>query len=227
MSQLLLSFIMKRYYFALFTLSIIFLFKLSFLFTFFHQSTSTMPAKMSYSLRFPPQLKLCGSEGLFNCTWQLSRLFPENIFSNRVWAFYNSCPCYYREGFLTLQNTLAEAFIKSHGSTKEIPEIRLQQMPYPPHVSSFLLFYLPYLIPIIFLVSFNYAFINSVRYISIEKEKQLKEAMKIMGLSNWMQNLSWFLRSMAMLSIPITIIAAAFLVLLFATCMSSISLKVS
>lgn len=48
---------------------------------------------------------------------------------------------------------------------------------------------------------------NSVRFISIEKEKQLKEAMKIMGLASWMHYLSWFIRTLIMLSISMLFIS--------------------
>lgn len=42
------------------------------------------------------------------------------------------------------------------------------------------------------LLSFVYPFINMVKFITTEKEKQLKESMKIMGLDSWLHWTAWF-----------------------------------
>lgn len=55
---------------------------------------------------------------------------------------------------------------------------------------------------------------NLVKYIAIEKEKQLKEAMKIMGLPNWLHWASWFAKSMIYMTITITMIVLLFKVFL-------------
>lgn len=42
------------------------------------------------------------------------------------------------------------------------------------------------------LLSFVYPFINMIKFITTEKEKQLKESMKIMGLPSWLHWTAWF-----------------------------------
>lgn len=59
---------------------------------------------------------------------------------------------------------------------------------------------------LIIVLSFVYPCINTVKFIAAEKEKQLKEAMKIMGLSNWLHWTGWFLRSMTYMTISISLI---------------------
>lgn len=59
---------------------------------------------------------------------------------------------------------------------------------------------------LLIVLSFAFPTINSVRYITIEKERQLKEAMKIMGLPTWMHWTSWFIRIMVFMIIAIAII---------------------
>lgn len=58
----------------------------------------------------------------------------------------------------------------------------LQKFPYPPFVFDILLQGLQTLVSLFILLSFVYPCINIIKYITTEKEKQLKEAMKIMGL---------------------------------------------
>lgn len=84
----------------------------------------------------------------------------------------------------------------------------MQRLPYPPYDVDIILDVLIQIIPIFILISFNYSFSTTVRFIAMEKEKQLKEAMKIMGLSNWLHWLGWFIKSMVLLTISITIVVA-------------------
>lgn len=179
-----------------------------------------MPTNLSYSLRFPGNLNQCSRNIRISainitrvdsklCAWYTNHLFPVDNFEER---FMNSTdqPSYYAQGFLAIQNAITMSFIKSHNKTvsfETFPEILVAKFPYTSHVAP------PWgeegamLVSFFSLLSFTYAFVNSVRFIANEKEKQLKETMKIMGLSNWMHHLCWFIRSMIMLLIPIVTIA--------------------
>lgn len=114
-------------------------------------------------------------------------------------------PSYYKEGFLAIQNAINKAFIAKKNATVAIPEIRMQRFPAPTYTRN-LASIAPWLIPLFFLVGFNYTFMNTIRFMTIEKEKQLKEAMKIMGLTSWMHYLSWFIRTIIMLLISMVLI---------------------
>jgi ATP-binding cassette subfamily A (ABC1) protein 3 len=56
------------------------------------------------------------------------------------------------------------------------------------------------------MMSFMYNYINTIRAITTEKEKQLKESMKIMGLPGWLHWVAWFLRSFIILLLAIILI---------------------
>lgn len=115
-------------------------------------------------------------------------------------------PSYYKEGFLAIQNAIAKAFIIETNSSIHIPEIQAKRFPTPSNKRNNLTTYSPWLVSLFFLISFNYSFMNAIRFIVIEKEKQLKETMRIMGLANWMHYLSWFIRTIIMQLIPFVLI---------------------
>lgn len=108
---------------------------------------------------------------------------------------------YYSEKFLAIQNSIARNFIKSLNSIGEIPEIFVQAMPYPAYITDEFLMVMQTVGPLFFLFCFNYTFMSTIRFVSTEKEKQLKESMKIMGLPLWIHWFSWFVRTIIMLSI--------------------------
>lgn len=144
------------------------------------------------------------------CTWQTHRLFPKDLFEDRSYSPIGARPSYLLELFLIFQLRIYQRFLMSH--KQDFYGIHGQLLPYPPHVESDLLVRIPYLIPIVLLLCFKLAFVNSVRNVVNEKGKQLNEAMKIMGLSNWMHYFCWFIRALTMLLIPIAIITIALLV---------------
>lgn len=84
-----------------------------------------------------------------------------------------------------IQNIVERELIRqlSGNLNYQFPELSVQRYPYPEYVNDILGLILEFAIPIIFMVAFLYSAINNIKYIAIEKELQLKEAMKIMGLS--------------------------------------------
>lgn len=87
-----------------------------------------------------------------------------------------------------------------------MPNIQVKRFPYPAYSTDLQSQLLQYIAPLFMLFSLNYTFANTVRYVALEKEKQLKESMKIMGLNNWLHWLSWFIRTMTMMYISVTLI---------------------
>lgn len=57
--------------------------------------------------------------------------------------------------------------------------------------------------------SFFLPVMNTVYCIVVEKERQLKDVMRIMGLSNWLHWLSWFMRSISIMMIIVTFIVGS------------------
>lgn len=111
-------------------------------------------------------------------------------------------PGYYDEGFLALQHavdmSIAEYFTgKDPSSTYTV---KMQRMPYPPFIDDTYLVALQAWLPFVLLVSYIYPAINIVKSVVYEKEKKLKESMKIMGLQNYLHWSAWFLKSFMFLA---------------------------
>lgn len=122
------------------------------------------------------------------------------------WQFTKN-PSYQNEGFLAIQNAIAKTLIILNDKTSNpIPDIQVRRFPTPTYSRVGFTNYLPWLLPLFILVSINYMFMNTIRFIVMEKEKQLKETMRIMGLANWMHYLTWFIRTIIMLLISFLVI---------------------
>lgn len=87
-----------------------------------------------------------------------------------------------------------------------MPAIEMQRFPYPDWTDDPLLVALESFVGLILLLSFNYSAINIIKSVTIEKERQIKEAMKIMGLPNWLHWIAWFLKAFIFLLISIILI---------------------
>lgn len=167
-----------------------------------------MPKNLAYSLRFPSELR---TSQLYNARhWKTNILFFIDEYEESDRHEY-----YYDEGFLAIQNAIAKAFIEQNQLNESIPEIRVQPFPSPSHTKTSRKQQLRVILPLVFLIGLCYTFVNTVRYISIEKEKQLRMAMKVMGLPTWMHYMSWFIRSFIMLSITMLLITIIFKVFFF------------
>lgn len=78
----------------------------------------------------------------------------------------------------------------------ELPDLFMNRFPFPEYVNDLLGIALEFTIPIIFMVAFLYSAINNIKYVALERELQLKEAMKIMGLPGYMHWIAWFAKCM-------------------------------
>lgn len=196
------------------------------IFEFLFQTTSRMPNDLSYSIRFPGELRKAFNNPLAPDAhnWKTNQLFETDAFEGRFPGEQDGGPpSYYKEGFLAIQNAITRTFINQSRSSlnandEPVPTIVVNRFPYPEESLNVFVRNLQLMMALIFLMSLNYTFMNAVRFISIEKEKQLKEAMKIMGLSSWMHYLSWFIRTLVMLSISmicITILLTVIIILFF------------
>ncbi|KAK1799184.1 hypothetical protein P4O66_007434 [Electrophorus voltai] len=67
-------------------------------------------------------------------------------------------------------------------------------------------------LPLLLVLSFTYTSLNIVRAVVQEKEKKLKEYMRMMGLSNWLHWSAWFLMFFLFLSISIFFVTLLFCV---------------
>ncbi|KAG4068832.1 hypothetical protein HA402_004980 [Bradysia odoriphaga] len=164
-----------------------------------------LPKDLSYSLHFPSELRTTEfSSPSYN--WETNKIFPNEDFNSPRNLDYadGGPPSYYKEGFLAIQDAVARAIVSENTNSKtQMPDVLIKRFPYLWYLSNSYWNFLQIILPLCVLFSFIYSFLNAVRFIAMEKEKQLKEAMKIMGLQSSLYWLSWFLRSMTMLIITV------------------------
>lgn len=80
---------------------------------------------------------------------------------------------------------------------------------YPNIINSYDVVWLGNLLGLCMLLAFSIFVINTVGYIVMEKERQLKEVLQIIGISNCMYWGSWFVRTIIYLIISSTLMVAA------------------
>lgn len=172
-----------------------------------------LPKELSYTLRFPSESRI---EFTSFSNWQTDLLFEQFAGGGPRGNDVNNpdegdAPFYFADGFLSIQDAIARSFIeikciesgcKNNGSP--IPNVRMQRYPYPPYIKDVLLQGLDNVLAIFIMLSFVYTIISTVRFIAVEKEKQLKEVMKIMGMPVWLHWISWSIRTMIFMIISIS-----------------------
>ena len=68
------------------------------------------------------------------------------------------------------------------------------------------MFIIEHMMPLCMTVSWIYTVALAVQAIVYEKEQRLKEVMKMMGLSNAVHWVAWFITSLAVMSITVTLL---------------------
>ncbi|KAG5670263.1 hypothetical protein PVAND_000540 [Polypedilum vanderplanki] len=170
-----------------------------------------LPDNIEYSIRFPAELRRTNWEVNIYYNWHTDTLFPFKQFggARNSHVSHDGVPSgYYIEGFLSAQEFLFKAFSryknKMNIDLNLFPKIKMRKFPYPPFVYDGLLQALEIIVALFFLLSFIYPCVNFVKQITIEKEKQLKEAMKIMGLDSWLHWTAWFTKCFIYMLITVT-----------------------
>ncbi|OWF34668.1 ATP-binding cassette sub-family A member 3-like [Mizuhopecten yessoensis] len=151
-------------------------------------SGSSLPTDITYKLR----VATSGDDRWkTDRTYQFFQQFgPREQYSN-----YSGDPFYRERGFLYLQYAIDKAIIdqKSPGNGLGTNyTVSLRKMPYPPYVEDTLLGVLRSSLPVIILFAFIVTVFQTTKNIVYEKEKKLKETMKLMGLQPILYWLSWF-----------------------------------
>ncbi|KAK5642701.1 hypothetical protein RI129_008868 [Pyrocoelia pectoralis] len=169
-----------------------------------------LPPRVDVTIRFPGELRSgvsLGAKGFGQYTWKTNLLFPlYQIAGPRGWDMNEGGePSYYYEGFLKLQQELSYAIIKhfKNDFNRSSVPVFMQRFPYPRWIHDLLLTALQTFIGLIIMLSFVYTCISTVKVITTEKEKQLKEAMKIMGLPNWLHWTAWFVKTFLVMLITV------------------------
>uniref|UniRef100_A0A6P4EVB2 ATP-binding cassette sub-family A member 3 n=1 Tax=Drosophila rhopaloa TaxID=1041015 RepID=A0A6P4EVB2_DRORH len=176
------------------------------------------PINLNYSIRFPSELRTM--EGLVIETWRTANLHlgydstgPRNREEND-----GGVPVgYIREGFLPIQHALTMSWLTlaSGIQDNDLPPINVQRFPYRAFSYDQLLSGLRQLLPFVILLSFIYPCSTVTKYVTTEKELQLKEIMKLIGVHNWLHWMAWFVKSYVLLMVVVVLIMFLMMIKLY------------
>ncbi|XP_028395322.1 ATP-binding cassette sub-family A member 3-like [Dendronephthya gigantea] len=117
-------------------------------------------------------------------------------------------PSYYEAGFLLTQYAVDRAIIKQFGP---IPAtVLMQKFPFPSYVKDAFILIIQQFMPNFFVIAFIYTALVIVRSIVYEKEKRLKETLKMIGVDNWLHWVAWYIQSLIICLICIIIMTLMF-----------------
>ncbi|KAF4015502.1 hypothetical protein G4228_007417 [Cervus hanglu yarkandensis] len=189
----------------------------------FNHSRDPLPLAVRYHLRFSYTRRnyMWTQTGSFFLKetegWHTTSLFP--LFPNpgprEPTSPDGGEPGYIREGFLAVQHAVDRAIMHYHANASahqlfEKLTVIAKRFPYPPFISDPFLVAIQYQLPLLLMLSFTYTSLSIIRAIVQEKEKKLKEYMRMMGLSSWLLWTAWFLLFFLLL-----LVAVSFMTLLF------------
>ncbi|KAH8378947.1 hypothetical protein KR009_002246, partial [Drosophila setifemur] len=162
------------------------------------------PLVLNYSLRFPSELRTM--RGPIIDTWRTeSRFLRYDMSGARNWnSSDGGLPVgYIMEGFLPLQHAITMSWLElaSAGNALSLPPVHLQRFPYNAYIYDPLISGLRQLLPFIILLSFIYPCSVVSKFVTSEKELQLKEIMKLIGVHNWLHWIAWFIKSYLLLMV--------------------------
>ncbi|XP_059047228.1 phospholipid-transporting ATPase ABCA1-like [Achroia grisella] len=157
-----------------------------------------IPDKINYSLRFPERPRLNSFFLTGSRSWRTDLVFP--AFEQPGPRFPSSPaggddPGYVYEMFIILQHYITTELIHTiTGQNLRSFNINLQRFPHPAYSEDLAVDLMQELLPLFVVISFTYIAINITRAVTLEKELQLKETLKIMGLPTWIHWMAWFFK---------------------------------
>ncbi|KAL4240689.1 ATP-binding cassette sub- A member 3 [Mactra antiquata] len=122
----------------------------------------------------------------------------------------NGMPGYIREGFTAVQHAVNLAIMKKYGISNRTDvldgiKMNLRRHPYPAYNDDNFVLVIQQQFPLIIMLSFVLVALNIVKDVIHEKERKLKESMKMMGLNNWLHWSAWFVKYFLFMLITVSI----------------------
>ncbi|XP_076468754.1 phospholipid-transporting ATPase ABCA3-like [Babylonia areolata] len=163
---------------------------------------SALPPTLSYFLR-PPTAR--------TQRWRTGATFP--FFQTRV-PRESSQPDYTMSGVMMMQRFVTQTLVREWTggvtNSSQTFDLALRRMPYPPYVKDRMVTVLQTQLPLFLILSFILSVIQNTKNIVYEKERKLKESMKLMGLIPAAHWASWFLTCFLYLAVAMAIYAILF-----------------
>uniref|UniRef100_A0A674P4M5 ATP binding cassette subfamily A member 3 n=1 Tax=Takifugu rubripes TaxID=31033 RepID=A0A674P4M5_TAKRU len=184
----------------------------------FNHDDEPLPLKVKYHLRFSftPRFAPVKERSELNpnsdLDWHTLSLYPLFQMPGPREQHCNDggTPGYYREGFLTVQHAVDQAIMRAYKADSSLlkqTRVVLSRFPYPAFIYDVFVLAIQNQLPLLLVLSFTYISLNIVRSVVQEKERKLKEYMKMMGLSNWLHWSAWFLMFFLFISISVFLVS--------------------
>lgn len=186
-------------------------------------SNETLPRNINYDIRLDSRPRFCsldpsdnsgiGIDPALDCTWLTQLPFP--LFTlqgprDPMWGGGGQ-PGYHREGFSALQWAIDKSLVvEVRPNVTKYPTVSLQRFPYFEYIYDRFVFAIQTGLPVLLMLAYVFTSLTIVRELVHEKERRLKESMKMMGLVNWVHWAAWFTRCFLFLLISTIIITMIF-----------------
>ncbi|RNA31837.1 ATP-binding cassette sub-family A member 1, partial [Brachionus plicatilis] len=109
------------------------------------------------------------------------------------------CNAYFTYGFIYLQDMIEKAIVETKTNQSQTMGIVGQMTPYPCYINDKFLNAISRTLPLLMTLAWIYTVSMLVKDIVYEKEKRLKEFMRVMSLSNGIHWVSWFITSFSIM----------------------------
>lgn len=172
-----------------------------------YSTLEQLPENVEFTIRFPKHHRLTSISNRATL-WRLNERFFEFKAFSSTNKFKGDKGAYWQEGFIAVQCALSRAIIEATGG--EPTPILLQKLPFPKYVSDEELFQLQNNFSFFTILAMALPAVSLVKYLIMEKERQLKETMKIVGLPNWLHWTSWFFKEFLQFGIITLMITVLF-----------------
>ncbi|XP_055881820.1 phospholipid-transporting ATPase ABCA3-like [Biomphalaria glabrata] len=146
---------------------------------------------------FPEKIKVTLRPYSGSDRWRTQFTFP--FFQSNSPRSDTEDPKYEAKGFIYVQYLIGKAitlyWLNKTGKSVDDMKIDIykQRMPYPPYVNDPMILILQNQLPLFIVLSFILSIIINTKNLVYEKERKLKEAMKLMGLKASVHWVSWFI----------------------------------
>jgi len=117
------------------------------------------------------------------------------------------CNSYFTYGFIYIQDMLEKSIVEMKTNTTQPFGIIGQMTPYPCYVDDRFVNAIARSLPLFMVLAWIYTVSMMTKDIVYEKEKRLKEFMRVMGLSNATHWAAWFITSFIVMGFIVTILA--------------------
>ncbi|XP_063790760.1 phospholipid-transporting ATPase ABCA3 [Pseudophryne corroboree] len=185
----------------------------------FNSSDDPLPLQVRYKLRFKysprnaPMNEKIGINPNVDRNWRTRYLYP--LFQlpgprERTDAS-GGTPGYQREGFLAVQHHVDRAIMYYHANETgrtflETVDVAIRRFPFPPYVNDLFILAIQNQLPLLLMLSFTYTSLSIVRALVLEKERKLKEYMRVMGLKSWLHSFAWFIHFFLLLLVSVSFV---------------------